>query len=159
MKYRYYVKCPQCGNNDNFENIKIDRFKGIWRFILIPAPFLCSTYKRLRCPECKFLFKKPPVPQTALAKLANIVIGIIAISIFIPIIFSNAPDLLKIVSENNLLLLIENFIHENSKSVTIGFLFICFTVPVFILISLISNFTLHQRIKKDYETAQDSKKN
>jgi len=152
MKNKYFTKCPQCGNDIDFEKVntgsKITEVVSIFDFAL--APFFRGV-KRYKCPKCSAIIKKPSEPKSTISRILNVIMWLFGISIVLTILFSFRPELLNVVPENNIIILLEKFIQDHNRSTAIGIIFLFFTVlPVCVIVSLISSIKFRKKLRNEY---------
>lgn len=160
MKEKYYIKCPKCGNNENFITPKITFLIPAWLTLGIP-----SVYRRyvkmlqIQCEKCDHIFQRPSVPQASVAKLSICILAIVGISIVLSFMFAGSPGFLKFVPDFQVLEIIEEFINNNSKGVTISIIFMLVCITILCSATyFISNFVLRYRIKREYKLARSNDK-
>ena len=120
------IKCPRCGNEENFAPPKTNYLIPAWLTVGFPTfNKLDSKKYRVQCTKCQYNFSLFTTSQSPLSKFSNIVLFIIAITGLCAVILSNFPEILKEVPDNIIFVTVESFILSNSRLTAI-----CITISV-----------------------------
>ena len=155
---RYYFECPNCSNDERFSELSENSgglgcalffFGGI-----IPALLYAdATRNRIQCPECGNIFRQPPLPRTALSRVALLIICTLLLCPIIVYILASFPEFVTDIALHPWLSYLERAISNNAKPVM---LVLVFLFPLLFLMSLlaswVSNYSAHEELRKKHKT-------
>ena len=154
----FYFHCPKCENDAHFSETHQQADGGAWGcallfFAPILLPFFLADLLRLRvqCSQCGFVFRRPPMPRSALANfvlisLAFLLLGPIAIAVLI-----QYPESLAHLPEHSVLAWVETVITNHPQATLWGVLLsLALWVLTAIVWAVIDNVQHHRRLRKKF---------
>jgi len=144
------MKCPKCNNTKEFQSPKISYAIPAWLTVGLPSVHRAYYRKKyVQCSECMHIFPRKRLPQAPVAIFSMWIIGIISTLVILSLLFSNLPKFVNFIPDFLLIQVIEGFIKNNIKIVSISIaLFFVSVFPICIVSYFISNYIFRSKVRK-----------
>ena len=158
---KFYFQCPQCQQDETFHSVA-ERDGGLGCVLLFFGgllPFLLfqsGRYRRVQCGKCRLIFSQPPIRYTATARVAVVLMCLIAAVPLYLFYIQNLPDYDLHLPANGWVLFFEQIVRDHPRAVVYsvgGVLAITFVALFFVAVG--SNYAKRANLKKHFKLAPD----
>ena len=147
------MKCPKCKNTAQFQTPELKFIVPAWLTLGVPSLYRSYLKKaRVQCSECLHIFPRPSVSKAPVAIFAMWALLFSVLPFLSAVLFSNFPEVIDALPNYYVINVIENFVQNNAKIVSISIaLMLVLMFVLCVTAYYVSNILFRQKIKVNQE--------